>query len=154
MEWFIIALVVMGVLGAIGNKNELEEQKAKKKRHDLEIVARKHKAKQSRDAILASGNQELIGRLRLMEAGYDARMSDATSVNITSPSGSSALQTAAAVAGGMVVGNAISGAIATAQLESAMADISADLKADLAQASAELDGALAEIETHDFDFDI
>ncbi len=144
MEWFIIGLVVVGVLGALAKNKEAEEQKENKKKHDLEVAFRRHKA---REAILASGDQELIGRLRLMEAGYGDRISNVASANTASPAGASALQTAAAVAGGMVVGNAISGAIAASQLEQALADIGATMDAELASAS-------ADIETPDFDFDV
>ena len=119
------------------------EQNAKK----AEESNRKERAEAARAAILASGDKDAIKQLHLMEASYQ-----------NSPSGvrgqatggaNSALGTAAAVAGGMVVGNAISTSIQAAQLEAAFADLQADLEASATEL-----GDLASLSDEDFNLDL
>ena len=157
MDWIIIGIVVLFIFGLIGKANEASEKNKKQKALEDEVKLRKQRAEEARSAILASGDKEMIARLRLMEAGFDDRRTSAPVASAApSPvrSGPSALGTAAAVAGGMVVGNAVSGAIAASQLEDAFASISADLEADLSDASTELASISGDLGDTDFDFEI
>jgi hypothetical protein len=157
MDWIIIGIIGLFLLGVFGKASEANEKNRKKQQLEDEVQLRKKRAEEARSAILASGDKDMIARLRLMEAGFDERRSSAAATPAASApvrSGPSALGTAAAVAGGMVVGNAVSGAIVASQLENAFADISADLEADLSDASTELASISDELGETDFDFDI
>ena len=137
MEWFWIIAVVLVALGALGNA---AEKSKKEKAQEAETELRKQRAEEARNAILASGNREANAKLQLMEASYQgqssARTAQPTGGNGAGPG---LLGTAAAVAGGMVVGNAVIGAVQMAQLEAALQDIESDLSADVEAANAEIE---------------
>ncbi|MCC6006550.1 MAG: hypothetical protein JJU40_02600 [Rhodobacteraceae bacterium] len=82
---------------------------------------RKARAEEARARILASGNQDLIDRLYLLEASQGAQGQHGAHANAPAPSalgGASLLGTAAAVAGGVWLGNLLTGMT----LSSAMRD--------------------------------
>jgi hypothetical protein len=121
--WVLIGLIVVGgfAKGSEQNKKAEEDQ------------LRKQRAEEAREKILASGNEELISRLHLMEATGAGRQVANTQ------GGGNALGTAAAVAGGVLVANAVSAQIAAAELEAAFADIQADVDGQLAELDASID---------------
>ena len=140
MDWFWWVIIAIAVMGMISKGNEANAKKA-------EETSRKERAETARAAILASGDKDAIEQLHLMEASYQQATVGTRGQGMGS--GNSALGTAAAVAGGMVVGNAISTSIQAAQLEAAFADLQADLEA----AEIEL-GDMASLGEADFDLDI
>ena len=146
---------VFVVLGLIAKSSENSAAQTKKKAVEDEIGVRKSRAEEARSAILSSGDTEMILKLRLMEAGFQAPIARSVEGDSRPAAvGPSAFGTAAAVAGGMVVGNAISGAIASQQLEAAFADIQADLEADLSEVSDSVADEVADLDGSDFDFEI
>lgn len=139
----------------IAKGKEQNDISAKKKAAEDELALRKQRAEEARAAIHASGDSELIAKLRLMDATSSSLPPSVTmgqSANVGN--GSSILGTAAAVAGGMVVGNAISSAIAAEQFQSAFADIQANIDGNLAEASGSLADGASDIDLSDLDFDI
>lgn len=151
MEW-IIGLIVIAVIGAFVKAGSEAEEK---KKADEEISERKERAKRARESILASGDKELINQLLLMEANYDgagARKSGPASGNI-SPS---ALGTAAAVAGGVIVADAVTNSMHQAALEDALADVRTDLEAEADELRASLSdfGDFESDDDGDFNFEI
>lgn len=120
MDWLWWVLGGLVVLGVISKGSQENAKKA-------EEVTRKERAEAARIAIMASGDKDAIRQLHLMEASYQHPTSGNRAVLAGPASG--ALGTAAAVAGGIVVGNAISSSVQAAQLEAAFADLQADLDA-------------------------
>ncbi len=145
MEWFVIGVIVFFVFGMISKG-------AEKAKADEEIKQRKERAEKAREAILASGDKELINKLYLMEAGYQEKAASAGR-GAQASSGPSALGTAAAVAGGVLVADAVSASVQQAQLEAAFADIQADFEANLDEVSAGLDDLDTDVDDGDFDLD-
>jgi len=125
MEWWMWAIIVMGIIGAVMNSSEKEK---KRKAAEQEVATRKQRAEDARAAILASGDQEMINRLRLMEATAQGGTNAAAAQMQPASAMPSLVGTAAAVTGGIVVGNAITGAVQMAALETALQDVLADLE--------------------------
>lgn len=140
MDWFWWIVVGLVVVGAMSKASEENKKKA-------DESSRKERAEAARAAIIASGDKDAIRQLHLMEASY--LNSPTGNRGALASSSGNALGTAAAVAGGMVVGNAITASIQSAQLEAAFADLQADLEATsvgLADVSSLSDSS--------FDFDV
>lgn len=137
MDWYWIVLIVIGIAGVVAKGAEENKKTA-------EEASRKKRAEDARTAILASGDVEAIRQLQMMDAAY---LSVPQGRGQTSGIGSNALGTAAAVAGGMVIGNAVSSSIASAQLQAALSDIQTDIGATAASL-----GSTADL--GDIDFDI
>ena len=60
MDWFIVALVVLGIFGLIGKGIEAKQRKKRKAAIEEELTIRRRRAKEVRVQILASGNKEMI----------------------------------------------------------------------------------------------
>lgn len=150
MDWIIVCLAVLFVVGAISKG--VEGSKAKQAA-EAEKKERKERSEKAREAILTSGNQEMINKLHLMDASYQQNSASSASP-VQSRGGSSALGTAAAVAGGLVVADAITTGIHQAELETAMADIEADLEADFSELKVDFDGVETDLDETDFDLEL
>ncbi|EED34513.1 hypothetical protein NOR51B_450 [Luminiphilus syltensis NOR5-1B] len=109
---FPIAIIVLAFLGNEG------ERKA-------EQTASLSEQQTAEEAIMASGNQELINQLLLAKAtGQSVRGGAAP----TRTSNDSSLKTAGAVAGGVLAANAVSSAMHVAAVESVMDEAAASLE--------------------------
>lgn len=150
MDWFWIVLIGLAIFGGLSRAAETEK---KKKEAVAEAALRKERAEAARAAILASGNKEAIGRLHLMEASYLASAGQPVQAG-SQGAGAGILGTAAAVAGGMVVGNAVSGAIQAAQIDAAFADLQANLASADPTSLASVDLDMSGGGGDDLDFDL
>lgn len=149
MEWFIIFIVVALIVGVIKGAGEAEQ----KKKVENEAKERKERAEKAREAIMASGDKEMINKLLLMDAAYQENSARSQALAGTN-SGSSALGTAAAVAGGVIVADAVTTSMHQAALEDALAEVQADFEANAEELQASLDGLSDLGETDDFDLEL
>jgi hypothetical protein len=114
MEWVIIILVILGIIGAT---NDSAEKKKKKEEAERQQQA-------AEDYIMKSGDEEAIKQLMLMKANpssYQSQFKEAAG-------GNSIMRTAFGVFTGFIAADIVTSAIHQHQLEEALANFEAELE--------------------------
>lgn len=143
MEWLIIGVIILFIIGAFGKAKEKAEADKKKE----EILKRQ---KEAEDYILSSGDTDAIKMLMLARANPS---NYAQVLQGGMNKGNDTLKTALGVMAGVAVGNLAANAITAAAISSALEGMEEDLASIDADSLGEIDADIADA-GDSFDFDI